>query len=79
MRRIRVEPDAVVVEDETSGADAVSTLVLARDADVVAATEPVREPRVLAERLGERRRVHALVQRGTPAPSWRIAIRRTSG
>ena len=75
IRRIRVEADAVVVEDEIHGAAPVSTLVLSRDVQVEAAVEPVREARVLSERLGLRQQVHALVQRGTPAPWWRIPTR----
>ena len=74
-RRITVEPDAVVVEDETRGADAVSTLVLAGEADVEAAVEPATQTAVLAERLGERRPIRALVQRGAPSPTWRIRAR----
>jgi hypothetical protein len=75
LRRIRLEPDAVVIEDETRGADAVSTLVLARPAEIGAAREPEVVSSLLAERLGERRPAHALVQRGTPAPTWRIPTR----
>jgi hypothetical protein len=74
MRRIRVEPDAVVVEDETRGGEAVSTLVLVRDVTVQAAVEPTRRPAMLAERLGERQPIGALVQRGTASPTWRIPI-----
>jgi hypothetical protein len=74
LRRLRLDPDAVVIEDETHGADAVSTLVLACEIEVGAAVEPTKQARVLAERLGERRPVHALVQR-TPAPTWRIPTR----
>jgi hypothetical protein len=75
VRTIRLDADAVVVEDETHGAAAVSALVLAGDVEVGAAVEPAREERVLAERLGDRRPVHALVQRGTPTPWWRIPTR----
>lgn len=75
IRTIRLEPDAILVEDETRGGDVVSTLVLARaDAAVDVTPEPVREPRTISERLGERRPAHALVQRGT-APRWRIPVR----
>jgi hypothetical protein len=74
-RRITVEPDAVLVEDETRGADPLSTLVLARDADVEAEVEPTRREAILSERLGERRPIGALVQRGTPLPTWRIRTR----
>jgi hypothetical protein len=73
-RTIRLEPAAVVVEDETRGGEAVSTLLLARDVEIQAAVEPMREPRTVAERLGERRPALALVQRGAPSPSWRIPI-----
>jgi hypothetical protein len=75
VRRIAIEPDSVVVEDETRGAEAASTLVLAREAEVEAAVEPTAEAAVLAERLGERRSIRALVQRGTPSPTWRIRTR----
>jgi hypothetical protein len=71
-RRIRIEADAVVVEDETYGGDAISTLVLARDVEVDAAVEPTAQTAVLAERLGERLPIGALVQRGTRSPTWRI-------
>ena len=40
--------------------------MLARNADVEAAVEPGMQTAVLAERLGERRPISALVQRGTP-------------
>lgn len=73
-RTIRLEPDAVVVEDETRGGAAVSTLVLARDVELDTAVEAAREARLLAERLGERRPAYALVQRGTSSPSWRIPV-----
>jgi hypothetical protein len=72
IRRIRLEPDAVVVEDETRGGDAVSTLVLARDVEVDATVDAAAQEAVLAERLGERVPIRALVQRGTRSPSWRI-------
>ena len=72
VRTIRLEPEVVIVEDETRGGDAVSTLVLAGATEVDAAREPTRESRVLSERLGERRPVWALVQRGSSAPTWRI-------
>ncbi|HEY1513197.1 MAG TPA: alginate lyase family protein [Gaiellaceae bacterium] len=73
-RRIRLEPDAVVVEDEARGGEAVSTLVLVRDVTVQAAVEPTRRAAILAERLGERQPIGALVQRGTSSPSWRIPV-----
>lgn len=72
IRRIRLETDALVIEDETRGADAVSTLVLAREVEVDAAAEPIRQEAVLSERLGERLPIGALVQRGTRSPTWRI-------
>lgn len=78
LRTIRIEPEEVVVEDESSGGPAVSTLLLARsDARVSAGAGADAQPelRVLAERLGERRSAHALVQRGGVASSWRIAVR----
>ena len=72
VRTIRVEPNAVVVEDQTRGEEAVSTLVLARQVEVESAREPTLLAYLCAERLGERRPVHALLQRGTAAPTWRI-------
>lgn len=74
-RWIRLEPDAVVVEDETHGGEAVSTLVLAREAKIDGAVEPTLQAAVLAERLGERRPIRALVQQGTRSPTWRIHTR----
>ena len=69
--------DAVVVEDETSGADAVSTLVLARDADVDAATSSRRARAACAR--GEARRAPAGAVRSCsaarPRRSWRIRTR----
>jgi hypothetical protein len=72
VRRIRLEADAVVVEDETRGGEPVSTLVLAHDVEVDAAAEPAAQEAVLSERLGERLPISALVQRGTRSPTWRI-------
>jgi hypothetical protein len=75
VRTIRVDETMVIVEDETRGGEAVSTLVLARDdVAIEAAVEPVREPRLFAERLGERRTLQALVQRSGASPTWRIPI-----
>jgi hypothetical protein len=73
-RRLRIEDDAVVVEDETHGGDAVSTLVLAREVEIDAAAEVTAQEAVLAERLGERLPIRALVQRGTRSPTWRIPL-----
>jgi len=76
VRTIRIDGDVLTVEDETRGGEAVSTLVLGRDdLAIEAAVDPVREPRLIAERLGERRPVHALVQHGGSSPTWRIPIR----
>jgi uncharacterized heparinase superfamily protein len=76
VRTLRLEDGAVSVEDETSGGPAVSTLVLSRkDVAVEASAEPVREQRVVSERLGQRRPAHALVQRGARASAWRISLR----
>jgi hypothetical protein len=71
VRTIRLEADAIVVEDEVRGGDPVSTLVLARD-DVP--VDGALEPRLLSERLGERRPVYAVVARGS-TPVWRIPVR----
>jgi uncharacterized heparinase superfamily protein len=74
-RRIRLEHDRVIVEDEvaaTGGRRVRSTLVLADDesATIIAAGEAAREQRTLSERFGERRPATALVQDG--AGSWTI-------
>ena len=75
VRTIRIEADALVVEDEALGADPVSTLVLARDdVAIEGSIELHREPRTLSERPGERRPAHALVQRGVAFSRWRIPI-----
>ncbi len=78
VRRLRLEDEAIVVEDEVRGApaeDVSSTLVVALgQLQVEASLETARESRILSDRFGERRPAHAFVQRGTTTPEWRIPL-----
>lgn len=78
VRRLRLETDALVVQDEARVEDArdvVSTLVVAStDTGIESSAGTIREERTVSERFGERRSAHALVQRGIVVSEWRIPL-----
>ena len=78
-RYIRVGGGVLEVEDEVAhvaGRGVVSTLVLDLGSEprVQGSGDVTREDRAVSERFGERRPGVALIQSGTPAPTWRIAL-----